>query len=196
MDELEKLNATITSEADKILQDHGLLAVLSKYGNPVVVGSYVLGLMTWRDLDISLETNEMTEARFFKLGREIALCLKPRRMQYRNEFVGKTPDLPTGYYWGIDTGSLESPDAWNIDIWALDSQEMELRQKEFDDLRSRISIDDRPAILTIKHHFCQHSEYRRAFTSVDIYHAVLEEGIRTVKEFSQWLEDKKGISYS
>ncbi len=193
MDELERLSAEITSEADRILHDHGLLAVLGKYGNPVVVGSYVLGLMTWRDLDISLETNEMTEARFFELGRDLALCLKPRRMQYRNEFIGKTPNLPGGYYWGIDTGSLGSPDAWNMDIWVMDSQEMARFQKEFSDLRSRISVDNRSAILTVKHHFCQHPEYRKAFASVDIYHAVTEEVIKAVKEFSQWLRERKGI---
>ena len=195
MDKLEKLNATITSEADKILHNYGLLAVLGKYGNPVVVGSYVLGLMTWRDLDIHLETNEMTEARFFELGREIELCLKPHRMHYRNEFVGKTPSLPTGYYWGIYTGSLKTAELWKIDIWTMDSHQMELRQKEFEDLRSRISTDTRPVILKVKHHFCQHPEYRKTFTSMDIYHAVTEEGIRTVKEFSQWLKEKKWIGW-
>ena len=97
------------------------MEILGKCGTPVLTGSYVLELMTWRDLDIYLESNDMTEVRFFELGRDIALCLKPRRMQYRNEFVGKTPSLPTGYYWGIDTSSLKSPDAWKIDIWALDS---------------------------------------------------------------------------
>ena len=77
MDELEKLNSTIISEANKILYDQGLLEILGKYGNPVLTGSYVLELMTWRDLDIYLGTNQMTESRFFQLGVEIALCLKP-----------------------------------------------------------------------------------------------------------------------
>ncbi len=194
MHELEKLNSTIMNEANKILYDQGLLEILGKYGTPVLTGSYVLELMTWRDLDIYLESNDMTEVRFFELGRDIALCLKPRRMQYRNEFVGKTPGLPLGLYWGIYITGLDFPEEWKIDIWALDSQEMELCQEEFDDLRSRISIDDRPAILTIKHQFCQYSEYQRSFSSVDVYRAVIEEDIKSIEEFARWLEKNRGIS--
>ena len=193
MDELERLNTIITSETDRILHDRGLLAVLSKYGNPVFTGSYVLGLMTWRDLDIYLEANEMTEAGFFQLGQDIALCLKPHRMHYRNEFVGKTPDLPIGFYWGIYINDLDFPDIWKIDIWSMDSHQIELHLKEFDTLKSRISPDNRPIILSIKHRYCQHPEYRRGFTSRDIYHSVIEEGVKSVKEFSQWLQDHKQI---
>ena len=193
MDKLNKRNAAITSEANKILYDYRLLAILEKYGNPVPTGSYMLGLMTWRDLDIHLETNEMTEVGFFELGQDIALCLKPHRMHYRNEFVGKTPDLPTGYYWGIYTNVLRTNELWKIDIWSIGSEQMELNQKEFNDLRPRINAANRAAILTGKHHFCQHPEYRKAFTSMDIYHAVTERGVKTVEEFSQWLQENKGI---
>ena len=194
MDELEQLNITITSEADRILYDYGLLAALSKYGNPVAVGSYVLGLMTWRDLDVYLETNEMTEAEFFQLGQDIALCLKPHRMHYRNEFVGKTPDLPAGFYWGVYTSTLKSPDVWKIDIWSMDSHQIELYKKEFGILKSRINTDNRPIILAIKHHYCHHPEYRKGFTSRDIYNSVIEEGVKSVNEFSQWLQEHKQIT--
>lgn len=194
MNELEQLNTAITSEADRILYDHGLLAVLSKYGNPIAIGSYVLGLMTWRDLDFYLETNEMTEAKFFQLGKDIALCLKPHRMHYRNEFVGKTPDLPSGLYWGIYVSIPEFSDEWKIDIWSIDSHKLEQYKREFDVLKSRIDTDHRPIILAIKQHYCHHPEYRRGFTSMDIYNSVIEEGIRSVEEFTQWLQENKQIT--
>jgi hypothetical protein len=193
MDELEKLNATITSEADKILHDHGLLQIMSRHGTPVLTGSYVLGLMTWRDLDIYLETNEMTEGKFFQLGNELASSLKPHRMHYRNEFIGRTSTLPAGLYWGIYTSSLGFPDEWKTDIWAIDSNQVNTLQRQLDELKSRIDQDKRPPILAIKNHFCKHPEYRRKFTSSDIYHAVIEEGIRSVGEFSQWLKVNRGI---
>ena len=193
MDELEKLNSTITSEANKILYDRGLLGILGKYGNPVPTGSYVLGLMTWRDLDIYLETNEMTEKRFFQLGEEIALGLKPQRMHYRNEFIGKTPNLPVGFYWGIYIISLDFPEEWKIDIWAIDANQTTKLQKELEDLKSKIAKNARPIILKIKNHFCKHPEYRRTFTSMDIYHAVIEEDIKSTKEFSKWLQGSRGV---
>lgn len=193
MDELEKLNLTLISEADKILHDYGLLQILNKYGNPIVHGSYALNLMTWRDLDIYLETNEMNEKKFFNLGGEIAVSLKPHRMHCRNEFIGKTPNLPVGFYWAVYT-TLKFPEVWKIDIWTMDSNQIRLYQKEFDDLKSKINREKRLIILMIKNHFCKHSEYRRKFNSADIYHAVIEEGISSIKEFSEWLEKNKGIN--
>ena len=194
MDQLEQLNKTITSEADNILHDYGLLEMLSRYGNPVTWGSYLLGLMTWRDLDIYLETSEINETKFFQLGKDIALLLKPHRMHYRNEFIGQTPGLPSGLYWGIYTIFPEFADEWKIDIWSIDSHQLEAYKREFDVLKSDINTDNRPIILAVKYHFCNHPEYRRAFTSMDIYHAVIDEGIRSVKEFSQWLQTKKQIA--
>ena len=61
-------------------------------------------------------------------------------------------------------------------------------------MKSGITPGNRPTILAIKNHFFAHPEYRRGFSSMDIYNSVLKEGIRSVFEFSQWLKDNKGIS--
>jgi hypothetical protein len=193
MDDLEQLNSVIISEANRILHDYGLLQIMSRHGTPVLTGSYVLELMTWRDLDIYLETNEMTNQRFFQLGDELVSSLKPHRMHYRNEFIGRTPTLPAGLYWGIYTSSLGFPEEWKIDIWAIDAKQVNDLQRQLNELKSRIDQDKRPPILAIKNHFCRHPEYRRKFTSSDIYSAVIKEGIVSVGEFSQWLEVNKGI---
>lgn len=192
MNDLEKLNSTLITEANEILHGYGLLQILSKYGNPIITGSYSLNLMTWRDLDIYLEANEMTEKRFFNLGKEIVLRLKAHRMHFRNEFIGRTPNLPVGFYWGIYT-TLNFSDVWKIDIWAIDSKQLNLYQKELDDLKSKIDEEKRLNILVIKHHFCKHPEYRRKFAARDIYHAVIAENVKSTKEFSEWLRSKKGI---
>ncbi|MEE8414617.1 MAG: hypothetical protein V3R96_08710 [Dehalococcoidales bacterium] len=194
MSELEKLNSTIMGEANRILYDHGLLQLLGEYGNPVVTGSYVLELMTWRDLDIYIETDDMTETTFFRLGADITQRLKPSRMHYRNEFIAETPGLPLGLYWGIYLSGLGFPEEWKIDLWAIDSEQRIILQKVLDDLRIKIGEDLKPAILAIKNHFCRHPEYRRKFTSMDIYQAVIEENIKSVEDFAVWLEENRGIS--
>ncbi|MFC1900740.1 hypothetical protein ACFLYN_04005 [Chloroflexota bacterium] len=193
MDNLEQLNKTIKSEANKILYDHGLDTVLSKYGNPVLWGSYVLDLMTWRDLDIYLETNEITEQSFFQLGHDISQCLKPYRMHYRNEFIGKTPGNPEGLYWGIYVNVPEIADEWKIDVWVLNTTRLLQHQREFNALKESINAENSRIILEIKYHFHKHPEYRRGFASMDIYQAIIKDNIRSVEEFTGWLREHKKI---
>ena len=191
-DELEKLNSVIITEANEILHNYKLFQTLNKYGNPVIIGSYALNLMTWRDLDLHLETNEMSEKKFFELGEEIASILKPHRMHFRNGFISKSPNFPKGFYWGIYS-DLKFSEVWKIDIWAMDSKQIKKGQKEFDDLKSKIDSDKRLTILKIKTHFCKHPEYRRKFVSMDIYHAIIEEDIKSIEEFSKWLKKNKNL---
>jgi len=190
--EFEKLNSALKSEANTILHDYGLLEMLGGYGKPTILGSYSLNLMTWRDLDIHLESNQMTIKDFFNLGLDIATRLRPRRMSFRNEFIGNTPNLPRGFYWGIYT-KLSFPEEWKIDIWALDSDQAKSLLKRFRDLEKKMSKENRPAILAIKSHFCRHPEYRKSFSSFDIYKSVIEDKIRSPEEFSRWLKNNKRI---
>jgi hypothetical protein len=64
---LVKQNKRIKEEADTILHEKRLLEILNDFGKPYVSGSYALDLMTWRDLDIYLETDLISEQRFFHL---------------------------------------------------------------------------------------------------------------------------------
>jgi hypothetical protein len=193
MNGLEKQNSAIVVEANKILYDIGLLRVLGKYGRPLPWGSYVLGLMTWRDLDMYLETGMMTEDRFFQLGGEIASLVKPQRMHYRNELIGRTPGNPEGLYWGIYVIRPEFPEEWKIDVWAIDSKQLSARKKQFEDLKMQITPERRLTILDIKNHCWRHPEYRRGFSSMDIYRAVIEKNIKTIEGFAGWLKRDKGI---
>ena len=65
MNDLILLNQQIRQEADEILDAQGLRKILNDYGTVHVTGSYSLGLMTWRDLDIYLESDDLSETRFF-----------------------------------------------------------------------------------------------------------------------------------
>ena len=100
MEPVLKLNDEIKKEADQLLYEKGLFAVLQKFGTPHITGSYELNLMTWRDLDIYLESNKISEKDFFQLGGEVSSCLQPIKMHFRNEFLAKTNGLPLGLYWG------------------------------------------------------------------------------------------------
>ena len=62
------LNENIKKEANEILNEKGLFSILAAYGKVNISGSYSLDLMTWKDLDIYLEAENITKKKFFKLG--------------------------------------------------------------------------------------------------------------------------------
>ncbi|SFS76120.1 hypothetical protein [Paenibacillus sp. BC26] len=190
--ELEALNTLIKTEADGLLYLNGLTQVLEKYGGVFISGSYFLDLMTWRDLDIYLANDKMNEETFFELGKEISLCIKPSKMNYRNEFIGQTEHLPKGYYWGC-YATFNSND-WKIDVWAISSKKFEQKQQKIEELKSQINAVQRLAILKLKNSLFNHPLYRKKFFSVDIYNAVIEDNINSEENFKNWLEAKRGVS--
>jgi hypothetical protein len=180
------INESIKKEADQILYEQQLLSILSDYGKPYVTGSYAMDLMTWRDLDIYLQTDTIQEEEFFSLGARINHQFKPVKMSYRNERIGRTPGLPAGLYWGIYFGN-ERKGAWKIDIWAIGEKECSERVQFCEKLSDRITGENRHAIMEIKSSCWTDPSYRKSYTSKDIYEAVLENGIRNVESFKKYM---------
>jgi hypothetical protein len=110
-------------------------------------------------------------------------------MHYRDETVAATSGLPNGLYWGVYLGD-ERKGAWKIDIWTTGPAELERVLSYCDAISRRLSNTSRAAILRIKSECWQHPEYRRAFSSADIYSAVLDQGIVDVQPFWEFLKDQ------
>ena len=189
IDELNHINEVIHKEADEILYKKDLLSILKKFGAPHITGSYSLNLMTWRDLDIYLETEKITEEDFFILGKEINNALAPVKMSYRNERIVQTEGLPVGLYWGIYLGN-ERKGAWKIDLWAVDSKECRQRLKFCDDIAAQLTPASRELIMGIKSECWQDPEYRRSYSSKDIYEAVFKGQVKNASEFKEFLSRK------
>lgn len=188
------VNDEIRAEADRILGS-GLRRLLAEYGEVHVVGSYALQLMTWRDLDIHLVQEDSGIEVFFRLGGHIAALLHPHRMHFRDESLVRTPDLPQGLYWGVHLGD-ERRGAWKIDIWQTNRPGFESVRRFSEDIASRLNAHNRQTILAIKEACWVHPEYRRGFTSADVYAAVLDRGVRDVRGFWMDLRETKGITES
>src|SRR5687767_13560713 len=132
------LNSIIKEEADNIFFEKGLSGILSSFGTPHISGSYALDLMTWRDLDIYLEVDNISETDFFTLGSKVCSALTPVKMSYRNELIGKTKGLPAGLYWGVYLGN-ERAGAWKIDIWAVDPSECHRLIQHCTDIKQQLT---------------------------------------------------------
>lgn len=181
----------IRREADHLLDERGLRALLLEYGTVHVFGSYALQLMAWRDLDINLETRDLSLSEFFALGRRIAQLLRPVRMSFIDNRPGRLHDVPCGLYWGIRVGSLQEPweGGWKIDIWAMEPEECAKNIQSLEDIRRRLTPEARETILRIKSQFWRHPEYRKSFSGPAIYEAVLDHGVTSTREFANYLRE-------
>jgi hypothetical protein len=191
-DDLISLNEQLRAEAGDILDRKGLRKILNQYGVVHVTGSYSLGLMTWRDLDIYLENENLTEQEFFELGKDVVSLLRPIKMSFRNERIAKTKGLPVGLYWGIYLGD-EKKGSWKIDIWGLTSNECEQRLEFCNQIAERITPESKMKILEIKSRCWMDPLYRKYYTSNDVYTAVLEKHVHDVESFKLYLQDKLSV---
>lgn len=58
-EDLYQRQAALQAEAETVEADLGLIELLSSVGRPVRVGSVALGLMVWRDLDLTVICSEL-----------------------------------------------------------------------------------------------------------------------------------------
>ena len=184
MDSFEADEA-LRREADGLL-DSGLRDTIATYGEMHIIGSYALGLMTWRDLDIHVVRDPPDVAAFFELGGAIADLLAPHRMHFRDERRIGTVGLPRGLYWGVYLGD-ERAGAWKIDLWSTGRAGYEDVRLQGERLAARLSEATRRTVLTIKSACWRHPDYRRAFSSADVYSAVLDHGVANVEGFWRFI---------
>jgi hypothetical protein len=119
--------------------------------------------------------------------------LSPHRMHYRDETYVATQGLPKGLYWGVYLGD-ERAGAWKIDVWMTDADGFESPRAHGESIRARLSEATRASILQIKAACWRHPQYRREFSSGDVYEAVLDYGVKDTCEFWAFLKDRGRVA--
>lgn len=178
----------LQQQASEVLNQTDLINILSKYGKVKMVGSVALGLMTWPDIDIDLESiDEVNDKDYFEIVQYIfgqkfikQLILIDNRSSFeknrpKSMYIGAIYDFE-----GVD---------WKIDIRYLNPSSARA-ENELKQIKSRLTSENTKAILEIKTAFHNHPEYRKKFSGYDIYDAVLDRGISTVEEFGVLLRDR------
>ena len=113
-------------------------------------------------------------------------------MNFRNELIAKPKGLPFGLYWGVYLGN-ERVDAWKIDIWAVSATECQKLIQYCTNIQQKLTPETRSRILNIKSQCWQDPEYRRSYSSADIYDAVLEKNVTNIEDFKNYLKTFKKI---
>ena len=189
-------DATLAARQEALQREAGmLLAAIAgrrtwrRTGPLLPMGSYVSGLMCWRDLDVgTLVGPNFAPADVLSLVGELIATSEVTGFSYRDERDGRSPTgerrderyhVPVQIVWN----SAE----WRFDLslWLYDDHRHVAdwhRQPKV-----QITPDQRRRVLRIKDAWCRRPEYPDEVSGSDIYVAVLDHDVSTADEFASWL---------
>lgn len=183
MEELDILRqAEIRQEqAYQAIKKLGLVERWEKVGKPVLVGSMRFGAMVSANIDMEVYTDAPLPHVGFAVIGELAETPGVTEIRYLNAMDG--PDQ--GLYWFIqyEDGSGVT---WGIDVWlvAHDHPYAYVADRLAAAMEKRLDAESRRRILSIKRDLPQELKVR----GVDIYKAVLKDGVETAEAMVAWLE--------
>ena len=173
--------ASLQAEAAAVLGTLGPL--FEGLGPPMPTGSFVSGLMVWRDLDLMVLGGP-------DFGPAQVLAL-----------IGRALDMPglSGFDYA-DERSFAVRDqrhhlalrlgAWRIDLSVWLNHDHAQATEFHERLRDTLTPEQRLIILRIKDAWHRRPEYPDEVSGFEVYTAVLDHGVRTPAEFGTWLADR------
>ena len=169
----------IKEAADRILHTYGLLDLLRPLGTPHVIGSYRMDMMAWNDLDIDIENEGMSLAKLHRLTGDILEIFHPAWYEAKEEVTAEGKTVWFHGFEAVVDGAL-----WNVDLWFFGRDTIDAAERYCDTIAQSASALQREQITSIKRALIEKGLYAfDQYGSVDVYRAVLEEGVKTVEEF-------------
>ncbi|MDE7299487.1 MAG: hypothetical protein K2N94_11755 [Lachnospiraceae bacterium] len=167
-------------KADYFLYECGLLEELKKYGVPHIIGSYRMDMMAWNDLDIDIENEGMSLEMLYQLTAYILEKFHPVWYEAKEEVNAEGKKVWFQGFETVITGEL-----WNFDLWFFDRETIEQAEAFCDEIGRHVAEKGlKEKVIGIKEKLIDKGLYSfEQYTSMDVYKAVLEQGIMTVEDF-------------
>jgi hypothetical protein len=188
-EDLLRRQLTLQDEGREVLDELDLERRLGDFGPPLLTGSYISGLMVWRELDIMfLGGPELSPSDVLAAMGRLAAVPGIVRFDYVDE---RGPRSPTGETrderYHVATTYARPSGSWRLDLtfWLHDAHHNVTAWHE--QLRESLAAEERSAILRIKDVWHRRPEYPDAVGGMEIYTAVLQHGVRSPEQFEDWL---------
>jgi hypothetical protein len=194
-DELLDRQSALQAEAGEVLAELDLATLVAGIGPLLVTGSFVSGLMCWPEIDVMLLVGaSFSPQDVLRLLVRIVGQPGVTGLEYRDErgtrcATGQLRDERYHVPITVDRAGR----CWRIDLtlWLHDLHVNVTRWHE--ELRGRITPEQRCAVLRIKDVWYRRSGYPDQVGGLDIYAAVIDDGVRTPGQFAAWLA-RRGAS--
>lgn len=173
---------TMSRRAGEILDALGLMRSWSRFGRPVLVGAVAHGLALDPDIDLEVYCPRLLVEDGFAVLAEAARHPGVRETLFQNHMLGPDKAL----YWQIrflDTAGTP----WKIDMWsAPETYALPRGEHLVAPLGRALTPQLRRTILELKAWRAATPEMR--FLSIDLYRAVITDGVRDPAGMRDWLE--------
>jgi len=189
VDEVLRRAEERTSRAFEVIEELDLLGRWSHCGRPVLVGSVTCGLVVNRDIDLNIYCAEPEITRGFEVISDIAAVPGVLKIRYSN-CLGS---IDQGLYWQIHYRDRVG-DTWRVDNWLVSEEHPHagLPEALTARMQNALTTEQRKSILQIKETVQAELQAR----GIDIYQAVIGDGVRSPREFAVWMQDRKHCEIS
>ncbi len=166
--------------AEVILRDMDLLNRWRQFGRPVLVGALAFNVPVAPDIDMEIYCSELRIEDGFQVLSQCALNSRVLSAEFNNCL--NTPDQ--ALYWKLVCRGDDGAE-WKIDMWSAPDDYALPRGEDFvEPMKAALTPETRAAILAIKE--ARAAGEVSSFLSIDLYRAVLENGVRTTDQWREW----------
>ena len=185
--------AALQDEAGEVLAELDLRGRFAGYSPVLMAGSFISGLMVWRDLDVMvLGGPHLSPAEVLTAIAGLVVLPGMVGFVYADE---RGPRSPTGESrderYHVPMTYVRPSGTWRLDLtfWLHDPHENVTAWHER--LRDSLTFQERIDILEIKDVWHRRPEYPDEVSGFEIYTAVLDHGVRTPEQFEEWLAEAR-----
>ncbi len=186
--ELLRRAAELRGEAEAVLADLGLLALLGRLGRTEMVGSAAAGLALFRDIDIDTICPSLDPGAIWDGLRSLTGHPRVKKLRWSDErgrFNGLGRPESDGLYFGVHyyAGEVCPEERWKLDCWFF-AEDLPRPDIAIRDRLLAASEEERLAILRLKDAAIRAGRYgpSEELLGIHIYEAVLDRGVRRFED--------------